>query len=132
MDAQLVLWTRYELTQVFGPSTPQRTKIRPSPGRQTSARVDQHPSMTTKNQQVRGCMRPRNAGQRRPLTDLRRLIGSCVTRPRASCPGPSFWWASLGWLEVVGVGTPPDGVPTDRPQEDRQVAVTGLCRLHWH
>jgi hypothetical protein len=79
MDAQMVLWTRYELSQVFGPSRPRRTKIRPYPGRQTSASVDQCPSTMTRNQQVRGCTRPRNAGPPQKLTDLRRLIGSSVT-----------------------------------------------------
>jgi hypothetical protein len=74
MDAQMVLWTRYELSQLFGPSSPRRTRIRPSPGRQTSASVDQRPPTTTKNQQVRGCLRPRNAGPPKKLTDLRRLI----------------------------------------------------------
>lgn len=74
MDAQMVLWTRYELSQTFGPSTPRRTKIRPSPGRQTSASVDQRPPTTTKNQQVRRGARSQNAGPGRWSTDLRRLI----------------------------------------------------------
>lgn len=39
---QLTLWTRYELSQVYGPSAPRQTKIRPCPGRQTWTNVDQH------------------------------------------------------------------------------------------
>ena len=33
---QLAMWTRYELTGTYGPPRTKRTKIRPSPGRQTS------------------------------------------------------------------------------------------------
>ncbi|SMD27237.1 hypothetical protein [Kibdelosporangium aridum] len=70
MGTQLVLWTRYELSKVFGPSNPRRTKIRPSPGRQTSASVDQRPSTTTKNQQVKRGARQRAAGRSRWSTGL--------------------------------------------------------------
>jgi len=98
MDTQLVLWTRYELSQVFGLSTPRRTKIRPSPGRQTSASVDQRPSTTTKNQQVNAHMKPRNAGRGGRLTDLRRLIQTRRNGPVAST-GP---FAVRRWFYCEG------------------------------
>jgi hypothetical protein len=82
------------------------TKIRPSPGRQTSISVDQQQPTTTRNQQLSRGVLVRTPAQAQPVADLRHLIiSTCYRRETAPNVRPQcvLWRAP----ELVTRGIPP-------------------------